>query len=143
MALRRVPIWLIFWIRDPVAQLHLLRGDPERELLRKEVVRNPHLVAVGIGAERQQRRMLGLPTEASDAAMAGGDICDDRGPAADTVAVPISAVIERQQHLVGNRFDEPRAKQRDRHAPRDHIRLGRNDRLARMSGNREDLEQGT
>ena len=134
-------IRLILRIGNRVAQLHLLRRDPEGELLRKQVVGDPHLVPVGVGAERQQRRVLRLPSEPSDAAPAGGDVGDDRGATADAVAIAIAGIVERQQRLVGDRFDEPRAKQRDRHAARDDVRLRRNDRLARVRGNREDLEQ--
>ena len=42
----------------------------------KSVVGDAHLVAVGVGAERQQRRVLRLPAEAADAAIAGGDVGD-------------------------------------------------------------------
>ena len=126
------PIRLVFRIGDPVAQLHLLRRDAECELVRKEIVRNPHLVPVGVGAERQERRVLGLPPEPSDAAPARGDVGDDGRSPADAVAVAIAGIVEREQRFVGDRFDEARAKQRDGHASGDHVRLWRNDRLTRV-----------
>ena len=52
-----------------------------------------------------------------------------------------SRILERQQRLVGNRFDEAGAEQRDRRAPRDHVRVVRNDRLAGVGRDREHLEQ--
>ena len=73
--------------------------------------------------------------------MARGDVGDDRGTAADAVAVAVVGVVERQQHFVGNRFDEAGAKQRNWHAPRDHIRLRWDDRLTGVGRNREGLKQ--
>ena len=71
----------VLGIGDPVAHPHLLRGDPERYLLREDVVGNPHFVAVRVGTERQQRGVLRLPAEAADAAIASGDI-DNKRPRA-------------------------------------------------------------
>ncbi len=137
----RPAIGLILGVGDRVALLHLLFRDPEGELLRKQIVGDPHLVAVGVAGEGEQRRLLRLPSEPSDAAPAGGDVGDDRGATADAVAIAVAGIVERHDRLVGDRFDEPRAKQRDRHAARDDVGLRRNDRLAGVSGNREDLKQ--
>ena len=67
------------------------RRHAERELGREQVVGDPHLVAIGVGAEGQQRRVLRLPAEAADAALAGAAVGDDGGAAADAVAVAIVA----------------------------------------------------
>ena len=50
--------------------------DAERDFGREEVVGDAHLVAIGVGAERQQRRVLRLPAEAADAPLAGRDVDD-------------------------------------------------------------------
>ena len=92
---------------------------PYGELVREEVVGDAHLVAVGVGAEREQRRVLRLPSEAADAPLAGGDVDDDGRAAADAVAVAIDRILEREQRLVRNRLDEPGAEERDRHAARE------------------------
>ena len=100
----------VFGIGNRIAALHLLARDAERELVGKEIVGDPHLVAIRVGAEREQRRMLRLPAEPADAAVAGCDIDDDRGAPAHAVAIAIVRIVERQQRLVGNRFDEARRR---------------------------------
>jgi hypothetical protein len=106
----RAAIGVILGVGDRVALLHLLFRDPEGELLRKQIVGDPHFVAVGVAGEGEQRRLLGLPSEPPDAALPGGDIGDDRGAAADAVAVTVAGIVERHDRLVGDRFDKPRAK---------------------------------
>ena len=62
--------------------------------------------------------MLRLPSEASDAPLARGDIDDEGGAAADAVAVPIGWIFERKQRVVRNGFDQPGTEERNRHAAR-------------------------
>src|SRR5262245_24709659 len=47
-------IALVFDVRDQVARSHAIAGDANGKLLREEVVGDPHFVAIGIGAEREQ-----------------------------------------------------------------------------------------
>ena len=107
----------------------------------KHVVGDPHLVGVGVAREGQQRGDLRLPSEPADAALAGGHVGDDGRAAADAVAIAIERIFEREQRLVGNRFDQSRAEQRDRHPPRDDVDLRRHHRLAPVIRDREHLEQ--
>ena len=138
----RPAIGLILGIGDRVALLHLLFRDPECELLRKQIVGDAHLVAVGVAGEGEQRRLLRLPSSAFvRRRRPGRDVGDDRGATADAVAVAVAGIVERHDRFVGDRFDKPRTKQRDRHAARDDVGLRRNDRLAGVSRNREDLKQ--
>ena len=90
-----------------------LLGHAEREFLREEIVGDPHLVAIGVAAEGEQRGLLRLPAEASDPALAGGDVDDDRGTSADAVAVAVERIFERQQRVVGNRLDQSGAEERE------------------------------
>ena len=108
----------VLGLGDRIADAHPRRVDTERELVAEEIVRDPHLVAVGIRAERQQRRVLRLPAEAADAPVAGAAILDDAGAAADAVAVAVVWIRKSQDRLVGNGFDEPSAEHRDRNPPR-------------------------
>ena len=105
--------------------LSRLGRDAEGELEREDVVGNPHLVAVRVAGEGEERRDLRLPAKPADAAFARRRVDDDRRPAGAAVAVAIERVGQRQQRLVGNRFDQARAKERNRHAPRDDVGVGR------------------
>jgi hypothetical protein len=87
--------------------------NAERGFLRKQVVGNTHLVAVGVGAERQQRRVLGLPSKSSHAALSRGDIDDDRGAAADAIAIAIDGILQRQQCLVWDSLRRDRRRTRE------------------------------
>ena len=59
----------------------------------------------------------------------------------DAVAIAIGRVLERQQRLVRDCFDQTGAKHWNGHAPHDDRRLGRNHRLACMAGDGEKVEQ--
>ena len=63
----------VLGIGNRIAHAHALRRDADRDLLREEIVGDAHLVAIGVGAERQQRRVLRFPAEAADAPFAGRD----------------------------------------------------------------------
>src|SRR5687767_7623173 len=60
----------VLWLRMRVADSHTLVRDADRDLVREQVVGDAHLVAIGVGAEREQRGMLRLPAEASHPALA-------------------------------------------------------------------------
>ena len=67
---------------------------------------------------------------------------DDRcGASADTVAVAIERILERQQRLVADGFDEASAEQRDRHPPREDIRFPRQLRLTAVRPRREHMDE--
>ena len=93
----------------------------------KQIVGDAHLVAIGVGAERQQRGVLRLPAEAADAPLAGRDVGDDGRAAADAVAVAVERILEREQRVVGDGFDQAGAEERNRHAARDDVGVGGND----------------
>ena len=78
---------------------------------------------------------------ATDAPLAGRPVDDDCGPAADAIAIAIERILKRNQGLVGDRFDETGAEQRDGRAPGDYVRLGWNDGLTPMIRQREHLEE--
>src|SRR2546422_3727635 len=131
----------VLGIRPRVAEAHLLRADPKSELTRKQIVGDAHLVPVRVGAEGKQRGVLCLPSEAADATVAGRYVGDDRRPAADPVAVAIERIFERQERLVGDGFDEARAKKRDRRAMRHDCDIGGHDRLTAVRRHREQVHQ--
>ena len=87
----------VFGVREGIAQTHLLGRDAERAFLREQVVGDPHLVAIRVSAKRNQRGMLRLPPEPSDAAFAGFDVDDEPGAAADAVTVTILRILERHR----------------------------------------------
>ena len=120
----------VLGIRPRVAEAHLIRADPKSEFTRKQIVGDAHLVPVRVGAEGKQRGVLRLPSEAADTTVAGRHVGDDRRPAADPVAVAIERILERQERLVGDGFDEARAKERNRRAMRHDCDIGGHDRLA-------------
>jgi hypothetical protein len=73
----------VFRVADPIAGAHPLGRHAEGDFGREDVVRDPHLVAVGVGAEREERRVLRLPAEAADAPLARGRV-HDRAARPDT-----------------------------------------------------------
>ena len=87
----------VLGLRKRIADSHAIRRDADGELLREEIVGDPHLVAIGVGAEREERRVLRLPAEAADAPLAGRDVGHERRPAADAVAIAIEGILEREQ----------------------------------------------
>ncbi len=131
----------VFGIGDRIAEPHPRGVDADGELGREQIVGDAHLVAIGIGAEGQQRGVLRFPAEAADAPIAGAEVGDDGGAAADAVAVAVAGILEREQRVVVDGLDEPGAEQRDRHAPGDDVGFGRNHRLAAVAGDREQVEQ--
>ncbi len=99
----------VFRIGPQVAAPDLFLAHAEREFLREEIVGDPHFIAVGVAGERQQRRLLRLPSEAADAAFAGRHVGDDRGASDDAVAVAIERVFECEQRFVR---ESPRSSRR-------------------------------
>src|SRR5262245_15541422 len=85
--------------------------------------------------------MLCFPAEATDAALAGRAIDNECGAAADAITIAIERVLQRQQCLVRNRFDQPGAKHRNWHAAHDDRRVGWNHWLAGMARDGEQVEQ--
>ena len=120
---------------------HLAVRHAERRLDGEQVVGDPHLVAVRVGAERQQRRVLCLPAEPADAARAGGEVGDDAGAAADAIPIPVERILQREQRVVGNRLDQAGAEQRNRRPPRDHVHVVRHLRLTAVRRNREHVNE--
>ncbi len=121
--------------------MHAIGWDPERAFLREQIVGDPHLVAIRVGAEGDERGVLRLPPEPSDAALARCDVDNERGTSADAVAVAIVGVFERQQSLVGNRLDQPGAEERNGHAPREDIGVVGQHRLTPVARNREHVKK--
>ena len=66
----------------------------------KQIVRDAHLVAVGVGAKREQRRVLRFPAEPSNA-LSRFDVDDPRSPPAHAVAVAVRRVLQRDERRVG------------------------------------------
>ena len=126
---RRPPVQDVLGFRNRVAEAQLKVGQVERELIEEEIVGDPHLVAVGVAAELQERRNLRLPPESSDPQVSGRAIGHQRGTTADPVAIEVERVLERQDGRIRNRFDQPGTEQWDRHTARDDVRVGRYDRL--------------
>src|SRR5207342_333702 len=85
----------IFRLGNRIADAHPLGRDAIGGLAREDVVRDAHLVAVGVATERQQGRVLRLPTEAADARLAAGGILDASRAARDTVTVAIERVLQQ------------------------------------------------
>ena len=85
--------------------------------------------------------MLRLPAEPADAPSSGGDVIDQRGAAAHAILVAIAGILQGRDRLVGDRFDEAGAEERNRRAPRDDRRGLRNVRLTSVSRNREEVHQ--
>ena len=121
--------------------LHPRRVDADGELVAEQIVRDPHLVAIGVGAEGEQRGVLRLPAEAADAAIAGAALGDDGGASADAVAVAIVGIGQRQDRVVGDRLDQAGAEHRDRDPADDDVGVGRDHRLAAVAGQREQVDQ--
>jgi len=124
-----------------VAHTHSLVRDPNRHFMRKEIVGDAHLIPIGVSAEREQRRVLGFPTEAPNPPLAGRQVGHHGRAAADAVTVAIAGILEGQQRLVRDRFNEPGAEYRDRHASHDDGRVRGNDRLAGVARDREEMEE--
>jgi hypothetical protein len=131
----------VFGVGKRIAQPHLFGRHGERAFVRKDVVGNPHLVAIRVCAKRDQRGVLRLPTESADTSLTAFDVGDDGGPAAHTVAVAIERVFERKQRVVGNGFHQPRAEQRNRHPPREYSRIDRQHRLTPMTRNGKHMKE--
>ncbi len=131
----------ILGIGHGIAALVLFRREPDAKLLAEQIVGDPHLVAISIGAEGEQRRVLRLPPESANSAIAGGDIANDGGTSADAVGVGVFRIRQRDQRLVGDRFHQPGAKQRNRNSTRDDHGRRRELDLAAMQGDREELKE--
>ena len=110
--------------------------------MRKHVVGDAHLIAICVGAERDERRVLRFPTEPPDAALAGFDIDDQRRAAAHAVAVAIVGIFETPHRVIRNGLDESGAKKRNRDSPGKHVRVRRQYRLTSMARNREHVKEG-
>ena len=52
-----------------------------------------------------------------------------------------SGILEREERLVVDRFDETRAEERNRNAPRDDVDFRRHDRLAAVRGIRKEMDR--
>ena len=124
-----------------IAAPHLILRDGEDRFAREHVVRDPHFIPIRIRAERQQRRVLRLPAEAPDPALTGGGIGDHGGTSADTIPIPILRILQGQNRIVRDRFNEPGSKQRNRRPPRNHRHIVWNLRLASMRRNRKQVNQ--
>ena len=124
-----------------IAELELPLGQAKGQLLGKQVVGYPHLVAIGIGPEVEQRRALRLPAEATDPQLARHQVGNERSATADPVAVEILGIRQRFEPRVGNRLDQAGAEQGDRDTLDDDVGLRRDDGLAGVGRDREDLEQ--
>ena len=117
LSIARLPVrgsTSVLRILEPIAFAQPRFRDAAERLDREHVVGDAHLVGIGVAREGQQRGDLRLPAEPADPALSGRHVGDDRRPAADAVAIAIERILERQQRLVGDRFDQSRAEQRDR-----------------------------
>ena len=132
----------IFGIGHRIAPPHLGLRDAERRLVRKQIVGDPHFVAIGVSAKTDQRRVLRFPAEPPDALLTGFDVRDQGGPAADSVAVEILRILEIDQRLIRNRFDQPGSEEGNWHPPGKYVRVGRQNRLTAVTRNREHVEEG-
>ena len=74
-------------IGQRIAHSHAILRDADGQLLREEIVGDPHLVAIRIGAKDDECRMLCLPAEPANTLLSGREIDDKRRTTADTVAV--------------------------------------------------------
>ena len=118
------------------------RETPNANSCGNRVVGDAHLVAIGVGAERQQRRVLRLPAEPADAARR-------RSPRRSTIAArPLTPSRLRSNGSSsassvssGIASTRPGAEQRDRRAPRDHVHVVGHLRLAAVRRDREHVDQ--
>ena len=56
--------------------------------------------------------MLRFPAEPPDPALARASIGDDRRPPAHAVAVAVAGILQRQQRVIVDGFDEPGSEER-------------------------------
>ena len=131
----------VFGIGNGIAEAHARSVHAHRDFSRKEIVRDAHLIAIGVGAERQQCGVLGLPTESADAPFARSSIGHDRRPAGHTVAPAVLEVRQRHQGVIVDGLDEACAEQRDGYPPGDDICIRWDRWLTCVTRNREEMEQ--
>ena len=132
----------ILGIGKRIAAPVLLGGQADAELLAEEIVGDAHLVAIGVGAEREQRGVLPLPSEPADAAISPWST--SRTIAARPLMpspIAIVGIGKRQDRFIGNGLDESGAKERNRNTARDDRRFRRNLHLAAVRGRGEQLEE--
>jgi hypothetical protein len=84
--------------------------------------------------------VLRLPSESADARPATCHVDHDRRTTADAVPIAIEWILEREKRLVGHGLDQTNAKDRHRHAPGYDGGFRRNNRLAAVVGDREELK---
>src|SRR5205814_6759117 len=97
-----------------IALHHLLVAVAERVLLRKQRARDADLVAERIRRKGSQRRVLCLPSEATNPPFAGRQIDDDGCASADAIIIPVEGIFEPAQGLVRNVLDQSTTEERNR-----------------------------
>ena len=131
----------VFRVGNRIADPHPGRVHADGQLAGEQVVGDPHLVAIGVGGECQQGRVLGLPPEPADPPRAGAAILDNGRPAAHAVAAAALVGRQREQGVVVDGFDQAGAEDRNRHPADDHVGFDRDERLAGVAGDREQVEE--
>src|SRR6266446_6334044 len=99
--------------------LGILYGIANRRYLRwEQAICDSHLVQVGVGREREQARLLILPTEATDPIVARSLQHRHRDglPADAALRLPALPGGNAEQRLIGHGFDEAIAEETERHA---------------------------
>ena len=119
------PFRAVFGIGGRIAEFERFGVDAGGDFFAEQVVGDTHLVAVGVGAKREQRGVLRFPAESADSLLTSADVGDHRRPSADTVAVPVVGVFAGPNRLIRDGFDQTGAEQWDWDAPRDDIRFRR------------------
>ena len=89
----------------------------------KQIIRDAHLVQVGIGGKRQQSGMLRLPAKPPYALLTGGLIYHNRGATLDPVAILVAGIGKREDRLVRNRLHQANAEYGNRDAMGDDVRF--------------------
>ena len=133
----------VLGIRERIAAAHL---PPRRRRARvscgEQIVGDAHLVAIGIGAERQQRRVLGLPAESADAPIAAWPRPRrSRRGRSRRRRLRSTGSSSARIVVVGNGLDQAGAEERDRRPPRDHVRVVGDHRLAAVRRHGEEVDQ--
>lgn len=82
----------------------------------KLVVRDAHLAAIGVGRERFERSVLGLPAEAADPDLVAHQVAHECGASADAVAITIGGIGLRLDRTVWNGLHQPRTEHGDGNA---------------------------
>ena len=85
--------------------------------------------------------MLRLPAEPADPRLACSDVGEAGGASAHAVAVAIERILQRNEGVVGNGFDETGAEEGNRRPAREDRRRVRHDRLTRVPRHREEVKE--